>query len=136
MSAGEPAGRTAVVHGGSGAIGRAVGRALAREGAQVFLTGLRRERLDSAATHVGAAGADVVDVLDEAAVERHAAAVVERAGRIDVCVNAVGLAVGRQGVALVEHTADEYMAPVAAYIRGNFTTAAWPRGTCAMRAVA
>ncbi|MEJ3651453.1 SDR family oxidoreductase [Actinomycetes bacterium KLBMP 9759] len=124
MSAAAPAGRTAVVYGGSGAIGRSVGRALARDGAQVYLAGLRRERLDSAAAHVGAAGADVVDVLDEAAVERHAASVVDRAGRIDVCVNAVGFAIGQQGVALVEHTTDEYMAPVAAYIRGSFTTAA------------
>ena len=120
----ELAGRTAVVHGGSGAIGRAIGRAFTGAGAQVFLTGRRRERVDAAAAEVGAAGADVLDVLDEDAVERHALAVCQRAGRIDVCVTAVGLDIGQQGVPLVEHSADAYTAPVAAYVRGNFATAA------------
>lgn len=119
----ELAGRTAVVHGGSGAIGRAVCRAFTDAGARVFLTGRRGERVDAAAADVGAAGADVLDVLDEDAVERHACAVRERAGRIDVCINAVGLDIGQQGVPLVEHSADAYTAPVAGYVRSNFVSA-------------
>ena len=44
--------RTAIVHGGSGAIGSAVAQAYAREGAEVHLTGRTRDPLeDVAAPH-------------------------------------------------------------------------------------
>ncbi|HJW59659.1 MAG TPA: SDR family NAD(P)-dependent oxidoreductase, partial [Actinomycetota bacterium] len=52
-------GRNAVVYGGGGAIGGAVARAFAREGARVFLAGRTRERLEEGA-HRGRAGRDRV----------------------------------------------------------------------------
>jgi NADP-dependent 3-hydroxy acid dehydrogenase YdfG len=69
----------------------AVARTCAREGATVFLAGRRAATLDEAAAEVAAAGGTahtaVVDALDEAAVDRHLAEVVERVGSVDVSFN-------------------------------------------------
>ena len=71
--------KVAVVYGGGGIIGGAVARALASEGARVFLAGRRRESLDAVARRISQAGGfatvAVADALDEAAVERHFASV-------------------------------------------------------------
>jgi 3-oxoacyl-[acyl-carrier protein] reductase len=74
-------GRNAVIYGGGGAIGGAVARAFAREGARVHLAGRTLAPLERVAEQVRAAGGvaetAVVDALDEAAVDRHADATVE-----------------------------------------------------------
>jgi 3-oxoacyl-[acyl-carrier protein] reductase len=119
--------KNAVVYGGGGAVGGAVARAFAREGATVFLAGRTQEKLDKVAAEIAAAGGvaetSVVDALDELAVDEHAAAVAERAGSLDVCFNAVGLDDGEQGIPLVELSADDFGAPIADYARTNFVTA-------------
>jgi short-subunit dehydrogenase len=77
-------GRNAVVYGAGGALGGAVSRGFAREGAAVFLTGRRLAPLDEVATKVlvagGTAETAVVDANAEQAVEEHAQTVVDRAG--------------------------------------------------------
>lgn len=119
-------GKVAVIHGGGGAIGGACARAFAREGARVFLAGRTRARLEEVADditrHGGHADVDVVDALDEAAVNRHADAVAAREGRIDISLNALGI-VHVQGTAFAELPLHEYTHPVDAYIRTNFITA-------------
>jgi NAD(P)-dependent dehydrogenase (short-subunit alcohol dehydrogenase family) len=81
-------GRNAVVYGAGGALGGAVSRAFAREGAAVFLTGRRLAPLDEVATKIlvagGTAEAAVVDANAEQAVEEHAQTVVDRAGSLDI----------------------------------------------------
>ncbi|QWP77349.1 SDR family oxidoreductase [Lysobacter sp. K5869] len=123
---GELAGKVAVVHGGSGAIGGAVARAFAREGARVFLAARGRERLDATAAAIVAAGgsaeADSVDALDPAAVAAHADAVAARAGGIDIVFNAVGY-VHVQGVPLAELSVDAFELPVHRYIRSQYLIA-------------
>jgi NAD(P)-dependent dehydrogenase (short-subunit alcohol dehydrogenase family) len=61
--------KNAVIYGGGGAIGGAVARAFAREGARVFLAGRTRAKLEQVAREISAAGgmAEVaeVDALDE-----------------------------------------------------------------------
>lgn len=52
-------GKTAVVYGGGGAIGGAVARAFAREGAGVFLAGRTLARLTAVATEIADAGGTV-----------------------------------------------------------------------------
>jgi NADP-dependent 3-hydroxy acid dehydrogenase YdfG len=68
--------KNAVVYGAGGAIGGAVARAFAREGARVFLTGRTMDKIDAVAGDISAAGGVVetaeVDALDERAVEEHA----------------------------------------------------------------
>jgi 3-oxoacyl-[acyl-carrier protein] reductase len=49
-------GKNAVIYGGGGAIGGAVARAFAREGARVFLAGRTRSRLEAVASDIRAAG--------------------------------------------------------------------------------
>ena len=48
--------KNAVIYGGGGAIGGAVAREFAREGACVFLAGRTREKLEAVATDIEAAG--------------------------------------------------------------------------------
>lgn len=51
--------KTALIHGGGGAIGGAVARTFAREGARVFLAGRTLAKLDAVAREVSAAGGAV-----------------------------------------------------------------------------
>src|SRR6478609_4010600 len=87
--------KTAVIYGGGGAIGGAVARVFAREGARVFVAGRTQAKLDAVARDIAAAGGEaetaLVDVLDQQAVEAHADAVAARTGtgRIDIALNAV-----------------------------------------------
>jgi NAD(P)-dependent dehydrogenase (short-subunit alcohol dehydrogenase family) len=87
--------RNAVVYGAAGALGSAVSRAFAREGAAVFLTGRRRAPLEAVATKIravgGAAEVAVVDADSEQAVEEHAHAVVDQAGSLDISINLIGV---------------------------------------------
>jgi 3-oxoacyl-[acyl-carrier protein] reductase len=116
--------KVAVIYGGGGALGGTIARTYAREGARLFLAGPTAAKLEKVAADIGsAATTDVVDALDEEAVAAHVDAVVERAGRVDVCVNAVGIQSGAQGKPLVEMSADEFGAPIADYTRANFVTA-------------
>ena len=48
--------RNAVIYGGGGAIGGAVARAFAREGARVFLAGRTPEKVEAVAEEIRAAG--------------------------------------------------------------------------------
>src|SRR4029453_8287951 len=80
--------KTAVVYGGGGFVGGAIARAFAREGATVHLAGRTAATLQVVANEIAAAGGQayvaVVDALNQAEVEGHAAAVVERSGTLDI----------------------------------------------------
>jgi NAD(P)-dependent dehydrogenase (short-subunit alcohol dehydrogenase family) len=90
-------GSVAIVTGGASGIGRATAERLGRAGACVALV----DRADpgEAARAVAAAGGDAwavrTDVADEAAVRAMVDAVVARAGRVDVLVNAAGIGTPR-----------------------------------------
>jgi 3-oxoacyl-[acyl-carrier protein] reductase len=118
--------KTAVIYGGGGAVGGAVARAFAREGATVYLAGRTLAALDLVAQEISAAGGKAetaeVDAMDERAVDRHADGVSERAGVIDVAVNAVGIA-HVQGTPFAELSYEDYAHPITAYARTNFLTA-------------
>ena len=67
--------KNAVIYGAGGAVGGAVVRTFAREGAKVFLAGRMLESIDTVAAEIAADGGVVeiaqVDALDENAVEQH-----------------------------------------------------------------
>jgi NAD(P)-dependent dehydrogenase (short-subunit alcohol dehydrogenase family) len=88
-------GRNAVIYGGGGAIGGAVARAFAREGARVHLAGRTPAPLERVAEQVRAAGGvaetAVVDALDEGAVDEHADTVAAGTGGIDICCNLISI---------------------------------------------
>lgn len=85
--------RVAIITGGAGGIGRAIGARLHAEGARVLLADLDGARAQQAAAEISpdnAAGA-ACDVSDEAAVERACDEALQRWGRLDVVVNNAGL---------------------------------------------
>ncbi len=92
-------GRTAFVSGGGGAIGSAIAVALGGAGANVVLGEIDQARADAAAEAVLAAGAACLpvagDVTVEAEAERIVALGLERFGRLDIVVNAVGGGAGK-----------------------------------------
>ena len=117
-------GKTAVIYGAGGAIGGAVARAFAREGATLFLTGRDVAKVDAVAGEVGgAAETAAVDALDERAVAEHLDTVVEKAGRVDISFNAIGPGPAADRLPLIELGADAFVRPIAFYTRSNFVTA-------------
>lgn len=118
--------RNAVIHGGGGVIGGAVARALARQGARVFLAGRSRDKLAAVADDIRKSGGRAefaeVDALDEAAVSAHADTVAARAGGIHIALNAVGV-MHVQGRPLADLSLADFDYPVATYTRTNFITA-------------
>jgi NAD(P)-dependent dehydrogenase (short-subunit alcohol dehydrogenase family) len=120
--------KNTVIYGAGGAVGGAVARTFAREGAKLFLTGRTLAGVDAVANDIAAAGGVVetaqVDVLDEKAVEEHLNTVVDKAGGIDISFNAIGLRnTTLQGVPLVDLDLDQFMAPISAHVQANFLTA-------------
>jgi NAD(P)-dependent dehydrogenase (short-subunit alcohol dehydrogenase family) len=119
--------KTAVIYGAGGAIGGAVARAFAREGARLFLTSRDAAKADAVAEEIVAAGgvaeAAHVDALAEHAVEEHLTAVVDRAGRVDISFNAIGPGPAAHRMPLAEMAADAFARPIAFYTSSNFITA-------------
>ena len=95
-------GQAALVTGGTRGIGRAVAASLLEAGAQVVLTGTRREAAEEAAAELtrGFAGDAVAhgaacDVTEDASVADLATLVRERCGRLDILVNNAGVGIYR-----------------------------------------
>ncbi len=88
-------GRTVLVTGGTGGIGRATAVGLAALGAHVAITGRDRQRAEAAAHNIRMAGCEKVDVFvadmsSQAEVRRLADEVLGRLPQVDVLVNNVG----------------------------------------------
>jgi len=119
--------KVAVVY-GDGAIGAALAKAFAREGAKVCLTGRTQTKLDAIANEInfdgGAIETTKLDALDEQAVEKHMNEVVEKNGKIDISFNAIGI---RQqdvrSIPLIELPVEKFMLPVTTYVQSHFITA-------------
>jgi len=119
--------KVAVIYGAGGAVGAAVARAFAREGAELFLTGRTLAPVEVIAKDIVSAGgsADVaeVDALDEQAVEDHLQSVIDTAARMDISFNAIGIPNPRIRVPLVELDVEQFSLPIATYTRSYFLTA-------------
>jgi NAD(P)-dependent dehydrogenase (short-subunit alcohol dehydrogenase family) len=118
--------KTAIVYGAGGAIGGAVARRFAEEGARVHLAGRTRANLERTAEQIRAVGGvpevAEVDALDAEAVDRHAAQVAEQAGGIHISFNLISHG-DVQGTPMVEMDVEDYLRPVATAVRTNFLTA-------------
>ena len=117
--------KNAVIYGGGGAIGGAVARAFAREGATIFLAGRTRTNLADVAERIRAAGGVAetaeVDALDGRAVDEHADAVAARAGGIDVSFNLISHG-DVQGTPMAEMSLDDFERPIVTAVRTTFLT--------------
>src|SRR5215212_5628196 len=107
--------KNAVIYGGGGAVGGAVARAFAREGAKVHLAGRTRESLDAVAETAQ------VDALDEQAVNSYVDAVAEKAGGIDISFNLISVE-DVQGTPLAEMSLEDFERPVMTAVRTQFLT--------------
>jgi NAD(P)-dependent dehydrogenase (short-subunit alcohol dehydrogenase family) len=120
--------KVAAIYGAGGAIGGAVAKAFAREGATVFVTGRMAEPVEAVAREIGADGgcavAAEVDALDEAAVDGHLHSVIEQAGRIDISFNAIGIPDATiLGEPLTALDVERFSLPIASYVTSYFLTA-------------
>ena len=120
--------KVAVIYGAGGGIGGAVGRAFASEGADVFLTGRSLAPGELVAKEILAAGGSAeaaeVDALDERAVDEHLRSVVDKAGRIDISFNAVGIPNANiLGVPLANLDAEYFSLPITTLVMSYFLTA-------------
>jgi NAD(P)-dependent dehydrogenase (short-subunit alcohol dehydrogenase family) len=120
--------KVAVIYGVGGAVGGAVARAFASEGATAFLTGRKLAPVEAVAKEIvsagGAAQAAEVDALDEQAIDTHLQSVTDTAGHLDISFNAVGIPDAELlGVPLVELALERFSLPIAAYTRSYFLTA-------------
>jgi NAD(P)-dependent dehydrogenase (short-subunit alcohol dehydrogenase family) len=104
-------GRVAVVTGGAGGIGRAMGERFAREGMKVVLADVEEAALVTATEKLRAEGVEatgvVCDVADYASVERLRDVAVERYGAVHLLCNNAGIGAGAEG-ALWEHELNDW----------------------------
>jgi NAD(P)-dependent dehydrogenase (short-subunit alcohol dehydrogenase family) len=120
--------KVAVIYGAGGAIGGAVARAFASDGAMLFLTGHELAPVEAVAKDIvsagGSADAADVDALNEQAVDRHLQSVIDKAGRVDISFNAVGiLDTNILGIPLIELDVEQFLQPITAYTKSYFLTA-------------
>ena len=104
-------GRVAVVTGGAGGIGRAMGERFAGEGMKVVLADVEPDALNTAADEMRTAGMDVTgvvcDVADYRSVEALRDAAFEQHGAVHLLCNNAGIGAGAEG-ALWEHELNDW----------------------------
>ena len=113
--------RVAVVTGGAGNIGRALGRVLCEQGVSVALADLSAERTEAAAAELaglpGQARGVVMDVTDRASVQRAAEEILAAFGKADILVNNAGVWRRRP---FAEMTEEEWCASLDLNLTGVF----------------
>jgi len=122
-------GKAAIITGGSRGIGKAIGRVLAKEGANVALVARNQAALTEAAAEIareggGQAKGFVCDTSDDAAVKKMVADVVAAFGRVDILVNCAAKPSGQaKPPTLAELTAEELWDHVNVKVMGYVRTA-------------
>jgi NAD(P)-dependent dehydrogenase (short-subunit alcohol dehydrogenase family) len=123
--------KIAIIYGGGGAVGGAVAKAFAREGAHVVIAGRTAEKLEGVAREIRANGGKVetaiINALDHDAVEGHIKTVTDKAGPIKLMFNAIDWG-DTQGQPLVDMTHERFSGSVATALQTWFVT-----GTSAAR---
>ena len=114
-------GKVAVITGGGGGIGKAMGEALAREGMKIVLSDVFQPSLDSAVEELRGNGADVIGVLTDVSklesVERLRDATVDHFGAVHVVCNNAGVASGAHGK-LWEHEINDWRYAMSVHVYG------------------
>lgn len=115
-------GKVALITGGGTGIGEATAKIFAAEGAQVAITGRRKDVLENVAKAIGANGGKVLVVAGSVTNEAHVQAAVDQAvrtfGRIDILIN--NAAIGVFGKQLHEMTDGEWQEILDTNLTGVF----------------
>ena len=118
--------KNAIIYGGGGSLGGAVARAFAAAGAKLFLTGRNLDSVQRVANEIqssnGKVEAEEVDAFDENAIHGHLERVVQKAGKIDISFNAVGVDV-IQNIPLVDIPMEDFLRPIKLTMQTRFLTA-------------
>ena len=117
-------GKTALIYGGGGAVGGAVARAFAADGATVHIAGRTESRLEKVAHDIREAGGTaetaVVDALDEEQVDAFVSRVAKKSKRIDISFNVISFGDVQQP--LMEIDVDDFTQPITLAARTHFLT--------------
>ncbi len=119
----------AVIFGAGGAVGTAVAKEFAAQGATVFLSGRRLAAIEQVAQEIhqngGIAYAAGVDALDEQAVQAYLDRVVQEAGSIDILLNVMGPQPKDygNGTNTLELPLEQFLLPLSTLVPSQFITA-------------
>ncbi|SOY60287.1 putative reductase or dehydrogenase protein, Short-chain dehydrogenase/reductase SDR [Cupriavidus taiwanensis] len=117
-------GRTVIITGAGGGLGRAYALAFGAEGANVVVNDIRREAAEAVCAEIRAAGGSALasddDITQMATAQRIVDAAVEVFGEVHVLVNNAGICRDRMFVSLTEADWDEVMR---VHLRGHFCLA-------------
>jgi len=118
--------RNAVIYGGGGSLGSTIAKAIAREGANVFLAGRRLSSVTAVADEIvdsgGRAEAAVVDAMNEGEVNTFVDSIVRKGGTLDLSYCAIDFQVV-QNIPLVQLSLEDFVRPVSIAMRSHFLTA-------------
>jgi NAD(P)-dependent dehydrogenase (short-subunit alcohol dehydrogenase family) len=117
-------GRTVIITGAGGGLGRAYALAFGAEGANVVVNDIRREAAEAVCAEVRAAGGTALasddDITQLATAQRIVDAAVEAFGEVHVLVNNAGICRDRMFLSLTEADWDDVMR---VHLRGHFCLA-------------
>lgn len=126
--------KRAVIFGAGGAIGQAVAKEFAAQGATVFLSGRTLGAIEQVAEEIhkdgGIASAAQVDALDEQAVQAYLDRVAQE-GSIDILLNAMGPQAKdySNGTSTLELPLEQFMLPLSTLVPSQFITLVQPHDT-------
>jgi NAD(P)-dependent dehydrogenase (short-subunit alcohol dehydrogenase family) len=114
-------GKVAVITGGAGGIGRAMGERFAQEGMKVVLADLKQGALDETVAEMRTQGADVIGVVTDVSklesVEALRDTTLDHFGKVHVVCNNAGVASGAHG-ALWEHEINDWRFALSVHLYG------------------
>ncbi|MBV9228988.1 MAG: SDR family oxidoreductase [Chloroflexi bacterium] len=119
----------AVIFGAGGAVGTAVAKEFAAQGATVFLSGRRLAAIQQVAEEIqkdgGIAYAAEVDALDEQAVQAYLDNIVQEGGSIDILLNVTGPQSKDfgNGTNTLELPLEQFLLPLSTLVPSQFITA-------------
>lgn len=116
-------GKVAVIFGGSGAIGTAIGKVFIREGAHIYLCARDLNKLQNIAAQLHQLGGVVhmasVDVLDSQSINSTVAQIAQDTGGLDLVINATSF-IHNQGKEILELNLDEFVGGINPFLTAQF----------------
>jgi len=120
-------GKNAVIFGAGGSIGAAVAKEFAAEGARIFLAGRTHSHLEAVAKEIAESVAqiEVVDTLDDSAINHYLDGIVKKADKIDIVLDVTGPLAKEYGnsTLAVELPIEEFLVPLETIVKSRFITA-------------